>query len=131
VNFSYLISLSSSTPVPLRHGSPFKSIPFCPQAIYFRFLITLFNLEVGRFYGDGAKYKSVWNRMNIMNKNAELLRKAVKAGLDPFTVELHDALQSGTPKGRGNKSDEISERPLFICTEHISLPFLRSFVDFC
>ncbi|KAE9364597.1 hypothetical protein N431DRAFT_447767 [Stipitochalara longipes BDJ] len=46
--------------------------------------------EVGRFYGDGAKYKSVWDRMSIINKNAKLLTKAVEAGLDPFKVELID-----------------------------------------
>ncbi|PMD37335.1 hypothetical protein L207DRAFT_74220 [Hyaloscypha variabilis F] len=46
--------------------------------------------EVGRFYGDGAKYKSVWDRMNIINKNAKLLTDAVEAGRDPFKVELID-----------------------------------------
>jgi hypothetical protein len=56
-------------------------------------------LEVGRFYGDGARYKNVWDRMNIINKNAKLLTKAVEAGLDPFKVELIDA----TPKAQGNK----------------------------
>jgi len=37
--------------------------------------------------------------MNIINKNAKLLTKAVEAGLDPFKVELADA----PSKVQGNK----------------------------
>jgi hypothetical protein len=91
---------------------PSISSPPSPSVISFsfRFLITLLITEVGRFYGDGAKYKAVWDRMNIMNKNAKLLMKAVEAGLDPFKVELIDA----TPKGSGNKA----KYPLFIVNLH-------------
>ncbi|CAL3970304.1 unnamed protein product [Diplocarpon coronariae] len=56
--------------------------------------------DVGRFYGDGAKYKSVWDRMKIINKNAEAIAAAVEAGLDPFQVPLVDsmlAVKSKTP----------------------------------
>jgi hypothetical protein len=56
--------------------------------------------------------------MRIINKNVELLTQAVEAGLDPFTVELPDALQSGTPKGRGNMSRDISEFPLHLHQAH-------------
>jgi hypothetical protein len=59
--------------------------------------------------------------MKIMSNNAELLRKAVEAGGDPFTVELHDAAQSGTPKFRGNKSSNISKFPLSFALGTFSL----------
>jgi hypothetical protein len=68
--------------------------------MHFDFLITLLNLEIGRFYQNGVKYKAVWDRMHVINKNAKLLTKAVEAGLDPFKVELSD----GAPvKAQGNK----------------------------
>jgi hypothetical protein len=93
------------------------------------------NLEVGRFYGDGAKYKSVWDRMNIINKNAKLLTKAVEAGLDPFKVELIDA----TSKAQGNKGNIFHHFLLFTPS---TVPFLHfccftiydfviDFVDIC
>ena len=66
-----------------------------------------FESEVGKYYGDNAKYKSVWDRMNIVNKNAKLLTKAVEAGQDPFKVELLDSAQSGIPKGQGNNGCEF------------------------
>ena len=50
----------------------------------------IFRIDVGRYYGGGAKYKSVWDRMNVINKHAKSLRSAVDAGLDPITVELND-----------------------------------------
>jgi hypothetical protein len=68
--------------------------------------------------------------MNVINKNAKLLTKAVEAGMDPFTVELHDAPQSGTPRGRGNKWLRYSMISFAYCTEHDFFTFLRSLVDF-
>ncbi|XMA09739.1 hypothetical protein WAI453_002530 [Rhynchosporium graminicola] len=50
--------------------------------------------EVGRFYGDGAKYKSVWGRMSVINKNAKAIAAAVEAGQDPFAVPLDDTQTS-------------------------------------
>ncbi|PBP23364.1 hypothetical protein BUE80_DR005982 [Diplocarpon rosae] len=56
--------------------------------------------DVGRFYGDGATYMSIWHRMKIIIKNAEAIAAAVEAGLDPFQVPLVDsgqAVKSKTP----------------------------------
>ncbi|KAH8782157.1 hypothetical protein BGZ57DRAFT_926143 [Hyaloscypha finlandica] len=63
--------------------------------------------EVARFWGDGIKYKSCWDRCNLMHKNAKLLRDAVEAGLDPFQVELIDA---------PSKAQEIAARFGSDCT---------------
>ncbi|CZR56747.1 uncharacterized protein PAC_06636 [Phialocephala subalpina] len=69
--------------------------------------------EVGRYYGDGAKYKSVWDRMNQISKNAKVLRDAVDAGLDPFTMELNDA-PAGKSKPQGKHG--CTNEPLAFCS---------------
>lgn len=80
----------------------------------------LANLEVARFWGDGVKYKSCWDRCSLMHKNAKLLRDAVEAGLDPFKVELIDA----PSKVQGNKSK------IFIVSCHLHrAPFLSVLRD--
>jgi len=61
----------------------------------------IFRIDVGRYYGGGAKYKSVWDRMNLINKNAKSLKAAVDAGLDPITVDLIDA-EAGKSKNQGS-----------------------------
>jgi len=84
------------------------------------FLITVFELEVGRFYGDGTKYKAVWGRMNQINQNAKALTAAVAAGVDPITVELNDGPyvpQKSRPKGQGKMDTDFRS---FICSLHTS-----------
>ncbi|CZT53038.1 uncharacterized protein RSE6_14471 [Rhynchosporium secalis] len=69
--------------------------------------------EVGRFYGDGAKYKSVWGRMSVINKNAKAIAAAVEAGQDPFAVPLDDTQTSA----KSDKTQEISARFGGDCTK--------------
>lgn len=54
--------------------------------------------EVGKYYGHGTKYKSVWDRMSQINKNGKVLKAAVEAGQDPFKVPL----TSLPSEGKGN-----------------------------
>lgn len=81
--------------------------------------------DVARYYGDGAKYKSVWDRMNIINKNAKAISAAVEAGQDPFAVPLDDtqtAAKSNKSQGIHGCCDFCSWNSVF-CTLHIL--FLR------
>ena len=120
----FLISSRSHPPVP-----SFPSVNLISlRTQKLRFLIMLANLEVARFWGDGVKYKSCWDRCSLMHKNAKLLRDAVEAGLDPFKVELIDA----PSKVQGNKGKMFIV--LVICTEHRFFPFceiLLASVDIC
>jgi hypothetical protein len=65
----------------------------------FTLMITL-QIDVARFLGGGAKYKTVWDRMNPYKAHAKLITAAVNAGQDPSTVEVQDF----KPKAQG--SDE-------------------------
>jgi hypothetical protein len=78
-------------------------------------------LEVGRFYGGGAKYKSVWDRMNQINKHAKTLRDAVEAGMDPINIELNENAQRGKTKGIGGRSNLAD----------FLLSFARITISFC
>ncbi|KAK0124023.1 hypothetical protein ONS95_009009 [Cadophora gregata] len=69
--------------------------------------------DVARYYGDGAKYKSVWDRMNIINKNAKAIAAAVDAGQDPFTVPLDDTQTTA----KSQKAQDISSRFGGDCTK--------------
>ncbi|PVH77945.1 hypothetical protein DL98DRAFT_422919 [Cadophora sp. DSE1049] len=69
--------------------------------------------DVARYYGDGAKYKSVWDRMNIINKNAKAIAAAVDAGQDPFAVPLDDTQTAA----KSNKAQDISARFGGDCTK--------------
>ncbi|TVY62724.1 hypothetical protein LSUE1_G006157 [Lachnellula suecica] len=64
--------------------------PVVPRPYIFILMITL-QIEVARFLGGGAKYKTVWDRMNQINKHAKHITAAVNAGQDPSTVEVQDA----------------------------------------
>jgi hypothetical protein len=75
----------------------------------------VFRIDVGRYYGGGAKYKSVWDRMTLINKHAKTLSAAVDAGMDPFDVELNDS-EAKQSKNQG------SGFGVFLCHLHIS-PF--------
>jgi len=61
-------------------------------------MITL-QIDVARFLGGGAKYKTVWDRMNPYKAHAKLITAAVNAGQDPSTVEIQDV---GKPKAQGS-----------------------------
>jgi hypothetical protein len=58
--------------------------------------------EVGKKYGGGTTYRSVWGRMTQMKENAELINKAIEAGLDPITVELSEAPAQAGKRGPGS-----------------------------
>ncbi|TAQ86433.1 hypothetical protein B7494_g5243 [Chlorociboria aeruginascens] len=45
--------------------------------------------EIAKYFGDGLKYKGAWNRLSIINRNAEALRSAVHAGIDPYTIDIN------------------------------------------
>jgi hypothetical protein len=79
----------------------------------------IFRIDVGRYYGGGAKYKSVWDRMNLINKNAKSLKAAVDAGLDPITVDLIDA-EAGKSKNQGS-GRSLSSIPLSLA--HFTISF--------
>ncbi|PBP20182.1 hypothetical protein BUE80_DR009006 [Diplocarpon rosae] len=81
--------------------------------------------DVGRFYGDGAKYKSIWDRMKIINKNAEAIAAALEAGLDPFQVPLVDSMQAVK-----SKTPDLSTRFGGDCTKYaIENRFRRIKID--
>jgi hypothetical protein len=84
----------------------------------------IFRIDVGRYYGGGAKYKSVWDRMNLINKNAKSLKAAVDAGLDPITVDLIDA-EAGKSKNQG------SGRSLWSIPLSLALPLAHFTIPFC
>jgi hypothetical protein len=87
---SFLICLQipcSSSAIPLR------------LLCKFTLMITL-QIDVARFLGGGAKYKTVWDRMNPYKAHAKLITAVVNAGQDPSTVEVQDF----KPKAQG--SDE-------------------------
>ncbi len=78
-------------------------------------------VEIARFYGDGANYKSTWSHFSKVNKNAKLLAQAVEAGLDPLSVELIDA----PAKVQGSKG----ETRIISCHLHTA-PFQVQFCRF-
>lgn len=57
--------------------------------------------EVGKKYGGGTTYKSVWARMSQMKSNAELINNAFEAGIDPITVDLPEAPAQAAKRGSG------------------------------
>ncbi|KAG4439123.1 hypothetical protein IFR05_005410 [Cadophora sp. M221] len=69
--------------------------------------------DVARYYGDGAKYKSVWDRMNIINKNAKAISAAVDAGQDPFAVPFDDTQTAA----KSSKAQDISAKFGGDCTK--------------
>lgn len=80
-----------------------------------------FCLEVGRFYGGGTKYKSVWDRMSQINKHAETLRDAIQSGIDPITVELNE-VSSGAVKPKAKGRPTLPAQVLFtFFTFHFAL----------
>ncbi|CAD6443648.1 ba322ab6-cabc-4c17-89f2-6995816ea521 [Sclerotinia trifoliorum] len=48
--------------------------------------------ETSKYYGDESNYHQIWTRMTGIKRNAEQLRKAVEAGVNPSTVNLEDGL---------------------------------------
>ena len=58
-------------------------------------------IEVGRFYGGGTKYKSVYYRMTRIQGYAKLLSNAVANGDDPINVSINEALPAGKLKSQG------------------------------
>jgi hypothetical protein len=81
----------------------------------------IYEIDVGRYYGGGAKYKSVWDRMNLINKNAKSLKAAVDAGLDPITVDLIDA-EAGKSKNQGS-GRSLWNIPLSLALAHCTISF--------
>ena len=77
------------------------------------------SLDVARYYGDGAKYKSVWDRMNIINKNAKAIAAAVDAGQDPFAVPLDDTQTSA----KSSKTKGTHGQLLFESSAHRTFAF--------
>lgn len=84
------------------------------------------SLDVARYYGDGAKYKSVWDRLNIINKNAKAIAAAVDAGQDPFAVPLDDTQTSASPPRLKVPTGSCFSRLLHIA----HLLFLRLLISF-
>ena len=79
--------------------------------------------DVARFYGDGAKYKAVWDRMNIISKNAKAIAAAVEAGQDPFAVPLDDTQSAAKPKAKGIPQLLHCFSDFVLCTLHILFRF--------
>jgi hypothetical protein len=118
-----LLGLPSHPPTPTSSCFPSVSF-FTSNKSYIGSLIIFFRIDVGRYYGGGAKYKSVWDRMNLINKNAKSLKAAVDAGLDPITVDLIDA-EAGKSKNQGSGCSLLSI-PL-----SIALPLAHFTISFC
>ena len=57
--------------------------------------------EIAKYLGGGAKYKQVWDRMNLYKQASQVLKDAVSNGQDPMTVDL-DTIQVGKSKSSGN-----------------------------
>lgn len=70
--------------------------------------------ETSKLYGQGTKYKAVWDRMTQINANAKLLRQAYDATGDTSSIELSDAHRTGA---KGSRSDELlSSMLILLCT---------------
>jgi hypothetical protein len=56
--------------------------------------------EIARFYGDGANYKSVWNRFQTFILHSKAQTQAVNAGTDPYKVQFLDGTGGKAAKGK-------------------------------
>lgn len=68
--------------------------------------------DVAKYYGDGVKYKAIWDRMTLMKRHANSLKDAYDHGMDPHTVELKDSL-GATPKSKGGNGQVPVFRSFF------------------